>query len=149
MRQNKYTVILSDEERAFLRTLLSCGVAATRMFTHARILLKADQGEAGPGWTDVSIATALDVHWATVSRVRRCYVEQGLTAALERKSPDRLYPRVLDGEAEAHLIATVCGTPPVGRQRWTVRLLADTLIEQEFVETISHETVRRTLKQTP
>jgi Homeodomain-like domain len=148
MRKSKYAVTLSDEERARLRTLIGCGAAPARMLMHARILLKADQGEGGAGWTDEAIAGAVEVHVATVARVRRTYVEAGLDAALERKAPDRVYPRRLDGVAEAHLIAVACSAPPVGRERWTLRLLADELVRLEVVETVSYETVRRTLAQT-
>ena len=148
MRQSKFAVCLSEVERAQLRTLIGSGVAAARMLTHARILLKTNQGEGGPAWTDAAIADALEVHEATVARVRRAYVEDGLAAALERKAPDRVYPRVLDGRAEAHLVALTCGTPPEGRERWTLRLLADELVRLEVVETVSHEAVRQTLKQT-
>jgi hypothetical protein len=112
------------------------------------MLLKADQGEGGPGWTDVAIAGAVEVHPATVARVRRTYVEAGLERALERKTPDRVYPQTIDGAAEAHLIAVACTPPPPGRDRWTLRLLADELVRQEVVQTVSYETVRRTLKQT-
>ena len=148
MRQTKYTVSLTEPERARLRTLIGRGTAPARMLTHARILLKANQGEGGPGWTDAAIAGAVEVHPATVGRVRRAYVEDGLDAALERKAPTRVYPRRLDGTAEAHLAALVCGDPPAGRERWTLRLLADELVRLEVVETISYETVRRTFEQT-
>ena len=148
MRQSKYAVCLSEVERAQLRTLIGSGVAPARTLTHARILLKANQGEGGPAWTDAAIADAVEVHEATVARVRRAFVEDGLDAALERKSPDRVYPRVLDGRAEARLVALTCGTPPEGRERWTLRLLADELVRLEVVTAISHETVRQTLKQT-
>ena len=148
MRQTKYTVSLTDEDRACLRTLLGQGTAPSRTLVHARILLKADQSDCGPGWTDIAIAGALELHWATVARVRRGFVEQGLDAALARKTPRRTYPRALDGDAEAHLVALVCGAPPVGRSRWTLRLLADTLVDLDIVATVSHETVRQTLKQT-
>src|SRR5680860_1543330 len=93
MRKTKYTVILTETERAHLRTLIGCGTAPARALTHARILLKANQGEGGPCWTDVAIAGALEVHPATVGRVRRTFVEAGLEAALDRKSPVRVYPR--------------------------------------------------------
>jgi hypothetical protein len=83
-----------------------------------------------------------------VARVRRAYVEGGLEAALARKAPDRVYPRVLDGVAEAHLIAVACSAPPTGRERWTLRLLADELVRLEVVTAVSYETVRRTLQQT-
>jgi hypothetical protein len=148
MRQTKYSVRLTEAERADLRTRIGQGTAPARLLTHARLLLKADQGEGGPAWTDAAIAGALEIHPATVGRVRRTYVEQGLDAALERKAPDRVYPRRLDGAAEAHLIALACSTPPVGRERWTLRLLADALVRLEIVETVSHETIRRTFEQT-
>jgi hypothetical protein len=90
----------------------------------------------------------VEVHPATVARVRRQFVESGLEAALERKAPDRVYERKLDGAAEARLVALACSAPPAGRQRWTLRLLADALVRLEVVEDVSHETVRRTLKQT-
>lgn len=148
MRTHKYTVILTETERAQLRTLIGCGTAPARTLTHARILLKTNQGEGGPCWTDVAIARALEIDPATVSRVRHTYVETGLEVALARKSPDRVYPRLLDGAAEAHLVATACGAPPAGRERWTLRLLADELVRLEVVASISYETVRQTFKQT-
>ena len=148
MRTTKYAVTLSDEERARLRTLIGRGEGTARRLAHARMLLKADQGEGGPGWTDAAIAGAVEVHPTTVARVRRTYVEDGLERALERQTPDRVYPRTIDGAAEAHLIAVACTTPPPGRERWTLRLLADELVRLEVVETVSYETVRRTLQQT-
>ena len=144
----KYAVKLTEVERARLRTLIGQGRAPARQLTRARILLKANQGEGGPGWTDAAIAGAMDVHSATVARVRREYVTAGLDAALERKPPDRVYPRRLDGAQEAHLVALACSAPPAGRERWTLRLLARELVRLEVVETVSHETVRRTFKQT-
>ncbi len=146
--RSKYSVCLSEEERARLRTLIGSGTAPARHLAHARILLKADQGEGGPGWSDVAIAGAVEVHPATVGRVRRRCIEEGLAAALDRKAPSRVYPRRLDGAAEAHLVALACGEPPAGRARWTLRLLADELVRLEVVETVSYETVRQTFKQT-
>jgi len=90
----------------------------------------------------------LEIHPATVARVRWAYFEDGLGAALTRKSPDRVYARILDGAAEAHLVAMVCGAAPTGRERWTLRLLADELVRLEVVPTVSYETMRRTLRQT-
>jgi hypothetical protein len=148
MRKTKYAVLLSDSERARLRTLIGQGVAPARELAHARILLKADQGEGGPGWSDAAIAGALEVCAATVARVRQQYVTEGLEAALKRRMPDREYARVLDGEAEARLVALACSTPPTGRERWSLRLLAGELVRLEVVEAVSHETVRRTLEQT-
>jgi hypothetical protein len=148
MRQTKYAVRLTDEDRAQLRTMIGHGTAPARRLTHARILLKADQGEGGPAWTDAAIAGAVDVHPATVGRVRRSCVEAGLEAALRRKAPDRVYPHRLDGTAEARLVALACSDPPAGRARWTLRLLAEDLVRLEVVETVSHEPVRRTVQHT-
>jgi hypothetical protein len=149
MRKTKYTVELTEAERAQLRTLIGRGTTPARTLTRARILLKANQGEGGPGWPDDAIAGALEIHPATVARVRRQYVETGLAAALVRKRPDRVYARVLDGAAEAHLVALTCSNPPAGRERWTLRLLANELVRLEVVPAVSYETVRRTLEQTP
>jgi hypothetical protein len=146
--KSKYSVCLSEAERARLHTLIGSGTAPARQLAHARILLKADQSEAGPGWNDQAIAGALEVCTATVARVRRQYVTAGLEAALNRRWPEREYARALGGEAEAHLIAIACSTPPRGRQRWSLRLLAKELVRLEVVPAVSHETVRRTLRQT-
>jgi hypothetical protein len=148
MRQTKSAVYLTEAERAQLRTLVGSGIAPARTLTRARILLKANQGEGGAAWSDAGIAGALEVHPTTVARVRRQFVEAGLEAALERKRPDRVYPRLLDGVGEARLVAVACSAPPAGRERWTLRLLADELVRLEVGPTISHETVRRTLEQT-
>jgi hypothetical protein len=146
--RKRHIVVLSEEERARLHTMIGRGVAPASALTHARILLKANQGEAGPGWTDAAIAAALEVNPATVARVRRQYVTAGLEAALHRKPPAREYHRRLDGEQEARLAALACSAPPEGHKRWTLRLLADRLVELEVVETISYETVRQALQQT-
>ena len=146
--RSKYAVCLSEAERARLRTLVGCGMAPVRQLAHARLLLKADQGDGGPGWNDAAVAGALEVCTRTVARVRQQYVTEGLEAALNRRMPAREYTRALDGAAEARLIAVACGTPPAGRQEWSLRLLADELVRLEVVEAVSHETVRRTLRQT-
>ena len=144
----KYRVHLTDDERADLHRQLASGRGAARALTHARILLKADESPAGPAWPDAAIAGALDVGLAPIWRVRKRCVEQGPTAALGRKPPDRVYQRKLDGELEARLIALACSPPPMGRRRWTLQLLADTLVELRFIDGLSYETVRRTLKKT-
>ena len=144
----KYIVTLTDGERGMLRELLSRGKAAARKLMHVRILLKADAGSAGPAWKDDAIAEGLEVGRATVERVRKAFVEEGLDAALERRKPRREYRRVLDGDGEAHLIALACQQPPEGRSRWTLRLLADRMVQLEYVEQVSYQTVRRTLKKT-
>ncbi len=146
--KSKYAIYLSELERAQLRTLIGHGVAPAREPTHARILLKADQGEGGPGWNDAAIAGALETCTRTVARVRQQYVTEGLEAAHKRRMPERAYARKLEGQREAHLVALACSTPPAGRERWSLRLLADALVRREFVGTVSHETVRQTLKQT-
>jgi hypothetical protein len=146
--RKRYVVVLPEAERALLHTLIGQGTASARALTHARILLKANQGEAGPGWTDQAIADALEVHPTTVARVRALYVTAGLGAAVYRKAPERQYHRTLDGEQQARLVALACSAPPEGHTRWTLRLLADRLVELEVVDTISYETVRQALKQT-
>src|SRR5512144_727074 len=129
--RKQYVVALSEAERAWLHTLVGQGSAPARLLTHARILLKANRGEAGPGWTDAATAAALEVHPATVARVRRRYATLGVDAALERKAPAREYRRKLDGQQEARLIALACGAPPDGQKRWTLRLLAERLVRLE------------------
>src|SRR5215218_700981 len=138
----KYLVTLTAEERDRLTALIAAGTAAAKKLTHARILLKADAAEGGPGWTDDRIAEALDVSTDTIGRVRQRLVEQGLEAALVRKKQDRpSRQRKLDGRAEARLIALACSAPPDGRKDWTMQLLADRLVELQIVERISDETV--------
>jgi transposase len=144
----KYRVTLSDEERAVLHDLISTGTAPARTLTHARILLKADQSPSGPAWPDQAIANALDVSLPTIARVRERLVEHGLEAALQRHSPSIQRPRRLDGAQEAHLVALTCSAPPEGQQRWSLRLLADKMVELEYVDSVSHETVRQVLKKT-
>ncbi len=146
--QKKYLVTLTDDQREQLRALLAVGTRPTRTLTHARLLLKAEQLPAGPGWSDAQIATALEVSRPTVERVRKRFVTEGLAAALHHRPPRGTKPRTLDGAQEAHLVALTCSTPPAGQERWTLRLLADKLVELAVVERISHETVRQTLKKT-
>lgn len=142
----KFFVNLSAEDRQKLESLITKGTGSARRLTRARILLKADCGPRGPAWSDKQISDALDVGPITVQRVRRTFVEEGLEAALARRSmPPR--PRRFDGDQEARLIALACSNPPAGRLRWTLRLLADKLVELGHVDTVSHETVRRTLKR--
>jgi transposase len=149
MPQKKYLVTLTVEERRDLAKLVSAGKRSARTLTHARILLKADQAEGGPAWEDAAIAEALGCGHRTVERIRQRFVEQGLEAALHHKPQDRpSRERTLDGAAEARLIALACSSPPAGRTRWTLKLLADKLVELEVVDSVSDETVRRALKKT-
>ena len=144
----KYVVLLTEPERAHLEQLIAAGTAPARKLAHARVLLKADKGPGGPGWVDARIADAVEISQPTISRIRQQFVEAGLEAALNRRAPRRVYARKLDGEQEARLIALACSAPPAGHARWTLRLLADKLVELEVVETVSHETVHRVLKKT-
>ena len=146
----KYHVTLTPEERVELEAMVATGKAAARKVTHARILLKADEAEGGPGWSDASITDALDVGVATVARVRQRFVEEGLDAALVPRSTSRVYARKLDGDNEARLVTLACSAPPEGRNRWTLALLADHLVALGHVEDgrLSYETVRRCLKKT-
>ena len=146
--KKKYIVTLTPEERQMLRQMVSRGKAAARKLMHARMLLKADAAEGGPAWEDQAIADGLEVGRATVERVRQQFVEEGLEAALERRKPRREYERRLDGDGEAHLIALACSQAPEGHARWTLRLLADRMVALEYVETVSKNTVARTLKKT-
>lgn len=144
----KYIVRLTQAQRQELQHLISTGTESARRLLHARILLKADTGEQGPGWTDEQISEAVEVSASTLVRVRRVFAEQGLHAALNRRSFSRTRPRRLDGAQEAHLIALACSAPPDGRDHWSLRLLADRLVTLEVVEEVSHETVRQVLKKT-
>jgi transposase len=145
----KYKVTLAPEERQQLHELISAGKASAKKLAHARILLKADAAPGRPAWADARIAEAAEVSIATVERVRQRFVEQGFEAALVRKQQDRpSRERKLDGAAEARLIALACSPPPEGRACWTMQLLADQLVALDIVDTVSDETVRRTLKKT-
>lgn len=144
----RYHVTLTDEERSRLQDMIGAGKARARALTHARILLKADESPGAPGWSDEDIRKALDVGLATIGRVRARFVEEGLTAAVHPRPSKRRYAKRVDGECEAHLVALTCSSPPDGQVRWTLRLLADKMVELEYIESISHETVRQVLKKT-
>lgn len=151
--KKKYVVELTKEERDRLLKLIRSGEAPARMLNRARILLKADSGEHAegdgePAPGDGGIARMLETSSATVQRVRERFFRQGLDAALERSMPDRVYRRTFDGRAEARLVALACSEAPEGRDRWSMRLLADKAVEMGIVEEVSHETVRKTLKKT-
>ena len=137
----KYIVTLSAEERENLLALIGSGIARARTLTHARILLKADEG-----WQDHKICKALDVSIPTVERVRKRFVFEGFEAVLKPRRPNRIYSRKLDGEQEARVIALVCSTPPEGYARWSLRLLADRVVQLKIIESISHETIRQILE---
>jgi hypothetical protein len=149
MPAKRYVVTLTAAEREQLEALTRAGKRSSRAITRARILLLADQGEHGPAWEDRRVAEALGCGYRTAERVRERFVTRGLDAALTHTAPARLPRRpVLDGAAEARLIALACSTTPDGRKAWTLRMLADKLVELEVVQSVSHETVRRCLKKT-
>ena len=144
----KYVVRLTAEEREELAGVVGRGKVAAGKRRRAQVLLKADAGLTGSGRTDLEVSEALDVSVGLVHDVRQAYVEQGLSAALEWKPKSRHRPRKLDGEQEARLIAMACSPAPEGRARWTLRLLADKLVELEIVDSIGKDAVHRVLKKT-
>jgi transposase len=147
--QKKYHVTMTPEERRELERMISVGKAAARKLAHARVLLKADEAEGGPGWNDEQIAEALDVGLSTVWRVRRRFVEEGIEAAIVPPPSTRVYTRKLDGAGEARLVKLACSRPPDGRKHWTLQLLADRMVVLGHAEDgLSYETVRRVLKKT-
>jgi transposase len=144
----KYVVTLTAQEREELTRLVSVGKAAARKLTHARVLLMTDASPGAPARKDQDVAEALSVSVKTVERVRQRFVEQGVEAALVPAKSSRVYEGKLDGKQEAQLIALACGKPPAGKKRWALRLLADRAVELEIAGSLSHETVRQTLKKT-
>jgi transposase len=152
-RKRNNPVNLTADDRRELQSLINRSSAPARQLTHARILLKADEGEDAPSeaWPDVKIADALEISRSTVARVRERCVAEGLEAALVHRKPKNTKPKKLDGSQEAHLIALSCSEPPRGKKRWSVRLLAERFVRLESAqeEPISRELVRRTLKKVP
>ena len=143
----KITIRLSDDQRHNLQRFLSAGTHPSRLLVRARILLKAD-ADGPDAWTDEQIAEPLETSRMTVTRVRQQFAAEGLDATLHRKKPTGRQYRKLDGEQEARLVALACSPPPEGQARWTMKLLADRLVELEVVESIDPATVWRTLKKT-
>lgn len=149
MPAKRYPVILDPNQRDYLMDLTSSGTESARKLTRARILLKADEGELGPAYADKEIKEAVEVSIPTIERTRKTFALEGLEAALtpkKRSKPSR--PQKFDGEKEAHLIALACSEAPEGHARWTLRLLAEKMVELNHFSTVSHETIRRTLKKT-
>jgi transposase len=143
----KYIVELTRKERGYLEDLASNGKGAAFRIKRANILLKVDEGKYGPGWKDGQAAEAFDCGTATLERLRKRWVEMGTDGALQRETRGPQLSK-LDGDAEAVLVATACSDPPTGRAKWTVRLLADKLVELGVVESCSHMTVQRAMKKT-
>jgi len=139
----KYVVVLEADERRKLQGIVHSGKHSARKLRWAQALLRADEG-----WTDEKIAEAFDLSVPTAQRIRQRFVEEGLEVALGARSHDpRPYLQRLDGAQEAKLIALACGKAPEGRQRWTLRLLADKIVQLHVVERVSYQTVRRVLKK--
>ena len=148
MPGKKYIIELTSEERKLLKRLVNTGKTAAYKQRHARILLLADEGPQGLKMKDDDVVKAVGCGGATVERVRKQLVTQGLEAALQRQKIDRFAQRLLDGDAEAHLLALACSQAPEGYNRWTLRLLAEKMVILEVVEHCSKDTVHRTLKKT-
>ena len=146
--KSKCRMKLTADERAELERLVRRGRSAGWKLRRAAALLKCDEGEGGPGWTDAQIAEALGVTTRSMESWRKQAVERGPLSLLERKPQDRSALRRLDGAGEAALIKLACSAPPGGRTRWSLRLLAGKLVELEVVDSIGHECVRQTLKKT-
>ncbi len=147
-RHHIYVVRLTEEEREFLLNLVSTGKAAAKKITHARILLKADRSIEGQWLLNKDIASFLDISTKTVDRVSRQFVEEGLERALNHKKHPQPQSRILQGREEAQLTALACSKAPDGRQRWTLKLLAEKMVELNIVEAVSPATIGRALKKT-
>ena len=148
MPSKKYIVDLSPSERNYLEEITNKGKTAAYKMNHARILLKADINHEGGGWTDSKISEALNIGHATIERVRKRFVEEGIEPALNRREQKNRRSRIIDGEKEAYLIAIACSQTPAGKSHWTLQMLADKMVELKVVEKVSTETIRQTLKKT-
>src|SRR5215472_10224469 len=140
----RYAVDLTDAERAELREIISKNKAKRSTIINAYILLKADSTS---GWTNADITAAYEVSTKKVEQLKKRFVEQGFEAALYRKPVTNAHRRKITGDEEAHLIALCCRQAPEGRERWTLRMLADKMVELDVIASVSHETIRRTLKK--
>jgi len=144
-----YKVTLTQEERGQLSGITRSGKHPAKKILHALILLNVDRGPYADEWqTNEQICKILKIGMRTIDRVKKRFVEEGLEASLKMAPTSRKYEKLVDGDLEAHLIALACGQPPKGHARWSLRLLADKVVELQYADSISHETVRRTLKKT-
>ena len=143
----RYRVTLTEAEKAELLRIIKKGSHSTQTYRNAYILLNCDEGEYSEKVTNTEIARVLKVGMRTIDRIKKRFVEQGFESCLERKATTRTYEKKIDGDAEAHLIAISCNEPPKGFSKWSLRMLADKMVELEYVESLSHETVRRVLKK--
>jgi len=145
----RYKVTLDSQERDMLQRIATRGTHRSQKVLNALILLGCDQGPfQDRPLTNQRIAEALPVSMKKIDRIKRRFVENGVEAALDKQKAKRIYARKADGDVEAHLIALSCGKPPRGHARWSLRLLADRMVELRYVDAISHETVRKVLKKT-
>ena len=145
----RYKVTLGAQERVMLQQIATRGRHSSQKVLNALILLKCDEGQfQDRKLTNQEIADVLPVSMKKIDRIKKRFVEQGLEAALDKQKARRTYTRKADGDFEAHLIALSCGKPPPGHARWSLRLLADKMVELRYTDSISHETVRRVLKKT-
>jgi transposase len=144
----KYKVTLSQDERDELMSLTKGGRHSSKKVIHALILLNCDEGEFSDKVKNEEVAKVLKIGVRTIDRVKRKFVEEGYEAALENRPTSRVYERKADGEVEAHLVALSCSKAPEGFSKWSLRLLADKMVELQYVNDISYETVRRVLKKT-
>ncbi len=145
----KYIVTLTKEEREVLGSLVSKGKHQSQKILNALILLDCDTGDYQMNRsTNEEIARVLNISMRKIDRVKKRFVEEGFDTALDRRKTDRVYEKKADGEFEAHLIALSCSDPPEGFARWSLRLLADKMVELNYIDSISHEAVRRVLKKT-
>jgi hypothetical protein len=147
MGKKKYIVALTATERSELERLTKTGKTAAYKINHARILLKADSNQAEGEWTDAEISEALNISIATIERVRKRCVLNGIESALNRQEQVNRRKRIIDGSPEARLIAITCSEVPTGKSKWTLQMLADKMVELNYVESISRESVRQTLKK--
>lgn len=145
--RKKYIVELTSEERATLKGIMGADRIASHKRKHAQILLKADQGLQGPGWSDIKIADAFDCHRTTMEKLRKRLVEQGLGKTIDHGNRGAFRKKIFDGEAEAYLIATACSAAPEGRNRWTIELLKDEVVALNIVDSCSKSTIHNTLKK--
>ena len=149
MPQIRYKVTLRRSERQMLEEITTRGRHSSQKILNALILLRCDEGRYRKGkLTNQAIADVLPVSMRKIDRVRKRFVEEGLETARDKRRADRTHMRKADGDFEAHLVALSCSKPPPGHGRWSLRLLADRMVELEYIDAISHETVRRVLKKT-
>ena len=146
--KKRYVVELTSDERDRMETIVSKGKAAAYKIKHANILLSVDQGKQGTAWTDKQAAQAFGCHRTTVEAMRKRFVFEGFDAAIDRKREGVGRPRKIDGDVEAKMTMIACSEPPEGRARWTVRMIADKLVEMEVVDSCSRMSVQRAMKKT-